>query len=285
MAYDSFEIALRSIALIGANAEKNVAPQRILEVIESACGSFSMTAESWGRLAHEVGELLDLLEESLDVDAGRLGRLELIFSRLLFHTRKPKRLNRLIASDPSVYVELLKAVYRTRDKSIVEDEPASASLPAMAAHSVLEGLTTLPGQAPDGSIDSAAMLNWVTEGRRLADESHRLESFENTLGGWFAKCPPGSDGVFPHEAVREVFQYLESIEFERGFAIGVHNGRGVVTKDPEDGGEQERVLADKYEGYAAHVNDKWHRAALALRMISKSYVHEAKREDRQRGLE
>jgi predicted Zn-dependent protease with MMP-like domain len=80
-------------------------------------------------------------------------------------------------------------------------------------------------------------------------------------------------------AVRDVIDNLSSEHIERGFELGVYNGRGVVSRSLTEGGEQERRLLERYKGYADALNDGWPRSAAMLRRISDRYASDARRED------
>jgi hypothetical protein len=277
--------ALDSLGFVLREADRRPPAGLVATIIEGALNA-QLDPRVWGGLSHELGNILDFLDSSGEVEPVRVGRLELIFSRLLTHNRKPKRLNRLVAEDPELFVLLLKSVYRPHNRS--EDDPEDQEesvVPPMVAYEVLKGLTVLPGQDESGAFDDEELRAWVLKGREFANEVDRLEAFDETLGEWFSHSPIGSDGIPPHESVREIFQLLESDEFERGFDMGVSNSRGVVMKDPEEGGEQERELGMKYADYAERLAVRWHRVSRAMRSISDSYYDHAKREDRRRGIE
>ena len=61
----------------------------------------------------------------------------------------------------------------------------------------------------------------------------------------------------------------------------IYNKRGIVTKSPFEGGQQERELAEQYRKYA----DKWSvsfpQIASVLRRIGEHYEFEARREDKE----
>lgn len=84
--------------------------------------------------------------------------------------------------------------------------------------------------------------------------------------------------------VRDLIEEPASEELERGIEIGVYNSRGVFMKAQTEGGLQERQLAERYQGYANQVGDRWHRTAAMLRRIAQSYVSDARREDVNAGL-
>jgi hypothetical protein len=56
----------------------------------------------------------------------------------------------------------------------------------------------------------------------------------------------GSDEAWPHEAVRDAIEWLASDPMEEDLHIEIMNSRGVYTKGPLKGGDQERKLARRY---------------------------------------
>ena len=77
---------------------------------------------------------------------------------------------------------------------------------------------------------------------------------------------------------------MQSEELDRGIAVGVANGRGVVTKGMREGGRQEWALHARYEQLADGANDRWPRTAAMLRRIAESYRWEAEEEDKRAAL-
>lgn len=122
-------------------------------------------------------------------------------------------------------------------------------------------------------------MRWVTEARRLLAEVKRGTVGDRRIGNLLGTSPLGDDGLWPHEAVREVIESVESLEIERGIALQVYNSRGVVSKNPREGGAQERELVRKYTTYAAAMNEKSPRTAALLRQIADFYASDAARSD------
>ena len=91
--------------------------------------------------------------------------------------------------------------------------------------------------------------------------------------------PMGDDGLWPHEAVREVIESMESSELEHGTALRVYNSRGVVSKNYREGGAQERELVTRYADYSRAMTQKWPRTAAMLRQIVDFYESDAARSD------
>ena len=75
---------------------------------------------------------------------------------------------------------------------------------------------------------------------------------------------------------------MESIASEdiaNGFEIGVCNARGMVSRSPEEGGEQERELSAKYRVWAQRLAFDYPFVAGIVERIAKSYDRDAERED------
>ena len=99
------------------------------------------------------------------------------------------------------------------------------------------------------------------------------------IGLMLAHAPGDPDGTWPHVAFRNLIERLNNETIERNIQIEIYNSRGVVSKGLNDGGAQERALAEKYKKMSEDVNAKWPRTGAMLRGIAESYEHEAKSED------
>ena len=99
-----------------------------------------------------------------------------------------------------------------------------------------------------------------------------------TSDSYWHSCRADEDGVWPHRILRDLIEDGVTQEIEEGLQIGLLIGRGVVTKALDEGGRQERELAAKYAGYAAHVEHRWPHTATVLRDISNDYERQARRD-------
>ena len=130
-------------------------------------------------------------------------------------------------------------------------------------------------------MDADHLRDWVTAARRhLADEKRSIVG-DIVIGEVLAHVPPGSDGVWPAEAVRDLIEDLRSQKFETGLHTGKFNSRGMVWRSVEDGGAEERQFAAQYRTWAAQVSDRWPRTGALLRQMADSYEEWAQREDDQ----
>ena len=73
-------------------------------------------------------------------------------------------------------------------------------------------------------------------------------------------------------------------DMRRGFSIGTWNKRGVTSRSPWDGGEQERDLATYYRGQAERVQHSHPNVAAMLEGIAKNYERHGMHEDNEANL-
>ena len=187
---------------------------------------------SWPSYAYNIGELLKDAASSGKIEASRLAQLEWLFLPLLRTHHSPGILERALADDPALFVQVLKFVYRGKSDEITEVSDETKAR-AMQGHLLLEAWKGMPGLDKDGRLDELRLREWVSEARRLATAADRTEVVDVYLGGILSRCPAGADGVWPHEAVRELIDELASDPIDRGFKTAVRNRRGMVRRRSE----------------------------------------------------
>jgi len=275
-----------AVKLLGLHARRRstVSSRLIAEVLESAARTSPAHDRPLGDLAHDVARLLDALEPSDEVGATRIAALEWAYLPLVGrHERAPKLLHRQLSRNPAFFAEIVALAYRAEGeepRELSEEERARAR----HAYELLDTFRVVPGTTDDGSIDGAGLKAWVQHAREALATSGRAAVGDHKIGEALSGSPAGPDGAWPHPAVRDVIEDIKSVELERGFEIAVYNSRGVVSKDPREGGAQERQLADRYTGFAAAIADRWPRTAAMLRRIAEGYRAEARREDQEAEL-
>ena len=225
-----------------------------------------------------AGFLLDVMVAS-GCDQGRVARLEwLLMPVLSSHKRSPDALHRLLAEDPEFFVEMLSMVFRGEGTEPEELDP-DAQRRASSAYSVLDSWRVVPGQDSDGRIEGTRLQVWIEEAGHQLRQAKRVGIGYQKIGQMLSGCPHDPDGTWPCKAVREVIEKVADKDLEIGLGTAVMNSRGVVSKDPSEGGASERALAERYEGYAAAVRAPHPRTAGALRRIGQWYRRDGSRED------
>lgn len=224
--------------------------------------------ESDGSLpdSYHLGKAVDRLEASGAIDSERLVRLEFGLIPALGYKGEyhASSLYNAIMSDPKLFTELICILYKPanieREHSPSETEQATARI----AWHVLHECKHQPGTQPDGIVDLGKFVKFIDETRDLCREADRLEGCDSTLGQILAHAPGGTDGIWPCEPMREVLNRPELEKVRHGLQIGLWNKCGVTSRSLEEGGSQERVLADEYRRHARALQHSYVNLAAAL---------------------
>jgi hypothetical protein len=131
----------------------------------------------------------------------------------------------------------------------------------------------------NGDIDSDACVRFVDEALALCRASDRSTMGERTLGQILAHAPTGTDGIWPGQPARDILDRPELKEMRVGFETGTFNKRGVTTRAMDEGGKQERELADRFRRYASGFAVTHPNLAESLERMARNYEVHAKRED------
>lgn len=230
------------------------------------------------------------LETSGAVDQARLIRLEFGLFPSLHHGREdeaPEALYEAIMSDPRLFTEVLCMCYKPASEEhkmpLTENMRAAAEI----ACQIILYCRRQPGMRKDGSIDRNAFLSFIGEARRLCREADRLDicDCDRTIGQILAHAPADSDGTWPFEPARTILDRPEMEEMRRGFYRGVLHKRGMTSRGPDEGGDQERDLASTYHNYARTVRNLHPNVTATLEEIARFYELEGQREDLDARLE
>jgi hypothetical protein len=245
------------------------------------------------QLSHEFDDLLKLLGRHRQaVGAERVVRLEWFFLPALGYSPDATTLHQELADDPSFFVEMVKLRFHPANRSDDEETSPSENQRRMAenAFRLMSSWSRCPGVDAQGDLDGDRMRAWVRRARELLADSDRVEIGDQEIGQALAAAPTDPDGIWPALPVRELFEDLQNANIERGFEVRVRNRRGVTSRDPLSGGDQERKLASDYEAKAEELQSRWPRTAAIMRSLAAAYEADARRWDdqaerRRRGLD
>jgi transcriptional regulator with XRE-family HTH domain len=279
--------ARHALPLAGHGNKVHLPTDLLVEVLQEAARQpFKSDGDSneATMFEHYVAEILQLLDERNDVDRNALVALEWNYLRVLEHSRRPaKVLLRALSEQPSLFIEMLSAVFKANEESGVVDpepeDPEHARAVATQAYRLLDLWDQIPGARDNGMIDGEALEAWIKEARVLAKAAGREDIADSRIGNMLSASPMGSDGNWPAEAVREVIDLFRSKPMIEGFQIGKSNRRGVTTRMPRDGGELERQEAAKYRTWAKAVAYGHPHTAKALDNLAERYDWEARQHD------
>jgi len=257
-----------------------VPPELLAEMLERTVAgeeSKGPLPDSW-----HLGEMVDRLEKPGAIPETRLVRLEFTLVPLLGlgNEQRAKALYSAVTSQPQVFVDILCLVYKPESQDGPTESSDRVRTAARTACSVLRACRTLPGTQPDGSIDEEALVRFIDAARTLCKVADRLTMCDQTLGQILAHaCVDQSDGVWPSRSVRDVLDRPELAQVRRGFILGAQNKRGVTVRAPDEGGGQERKLADEYKTWAEKLRSSHPFLAAALDDIAESYEQDGLYED------
>jgi len=261
------------------NNFKNVGADLIAEMLERILQGEEPNGplfNSWN-----IGKAFEHLRVSQAIDKARLIRLEFGFVRAMGYgeEQRAETLYSTIMSEPALFTELLCILYRPKHGE-KEKLPTEAEQSIVdTAYRLLGACRCQPGTQPDGSIEPVAFVQFIDNVRELCRNADRLEVCDSKLGQILAHAPPDADGLWPCLAARDMLDRPELEGMRRGFQMGVQNNRGITCRNPCEGGDQERKLADYYRhlGQAlafSHVN-----LASTLEGLARWYESDGQRED------
>ena len=235
--------------------------------------------------AHRVSEALSSLDGRTGVGPDEMAKLEFLFVEALDHSEHGiPNLEQQIAESPTLFVQLVALVFKRNGDGQdppewgIEDLRRRVGL-ASAVYRLLNRIGRIPGTGEDGKINDEALLNWITEARRLCAENGRIEIGDQIIGQLLSKAPAEEDGRWPCLPVCEAIERIASQHIGIGFNIGVHRARGVTSRAIDEGGVQERELAAKYRGWAKQCAFDYPYVSGVLESVAAEYDWHAKRED------
>lgn len=236
---------------------------------------------------YHLGYVFNQLYERNELPVEEIAKLEWpfasLFGDLKRYTSSPLAIHRVLQKDPSFFAQLVCFMYKRDDHAPDHDregidDKRGANI-ARNAHNVLDSWRLLPGLGEDGSLDEKELVTWVESAREQCAAKNRIIGGDLQIGFMLAHAPGDSDGTWPHTAVRNLIEQLNNEIIDRHIQTGIYNSRGVVSRGLNDGGRQERDLANRYKKMSGAVKIKWPRTAALLRSIAESYEYQAKHED------
>lgn len=280
--------ARHALALVGRRSKGVRLPSPLLvEVLEQAAKQPFDKVDDGNETTmfqHYVAETLSELDSRDDIDRQVLAMLEWNYLRVLEYSRRPaKVLLSVLAEQPKLFIEMLSTIFKASDDSGVKEpepeNPEQARAIANQAYRLLDLWDHIPGRRADNTIDGVALEAWIKEARALAKVAGRAEIADSKIGQMLSASPMGADGNWPAEPVRDVLDLFRSKPMLEGFSVGKANRRGVTTRMPGDGGEQERALAAQYRAWAKAIAIEYPHTAKALDGLADRYDWHATRED------
>lgn len=269
-AIDSVSLSIRSAKQEGVTTD--LTADVLIGLLHIACTQESAKISS---LSYEVGKVLDYIVE-LKADQVDIARLELLLYPLLGHYRESTTLNRILATEASLFVKLMEVAHRG-ETMLGMDRSASFRI----AMSVLDGWRGCPGMTADGELDIAIMRQWVEAARQELATATLSDIADYEIGKLLANSPEDKDGAWPLPAVCEVIDEVGNENFDEGFIAGMCRGLMSSVRGVYDGGQQEHESAQRYHALSKQIRSTSRHTARLLKKAANRYEERAIQEDDQ----
>lgn len=227
------------------------------------------------------------LDKRGDLDDNRMAKLELNYlPALTSHgsKRPPKVLYNELASNPDFFIEVLKWVFSPNNEEQKElekqtklDNPALAS----AGYRLLHSWRIIPGTDEYGNIDYDHLKAWVTEVRRQAEVTGRIQVADMQIANVLACYKSKDKDVWPSEEICEIIDGINTKSIRDNFRAAIFNSRGTTVRGVFDGGSQERHLAARLRSQAQKHASRWPVTSSILEALASEYEVMGREEDRQ----
>ncbi|ABA57200.1 hypothetical protein Noc_0681 [Nitrosococcus oceani ATCC 19707] len=248
---------------------------KILEGIGASQEKDAPLPQPWN-----ISRLFTALSQAGQLSQSELASLEFVYYKILHREEYgTPNLFAEILNSPESFIELICLVYKPRNS---ESEPIPESMQgtAQTAGSLLHNGRGIPGRDSNGVIDPKIFFGWVKKARELANEKDRLAVTDLTIGTWLSDWPCNKNLEFwPDKVIAELLDRDDCEDIRRGFSIGVQNSKGVSSRNPYDGGNQEREIANKFKAFAATWGDEKTNLSAMIEDIAKSFEHQARSHD------
>ncbi len=276
--------AVQVIGTAAALKGESLDPDTAYLVLHAATRATSRPRpEEASGLDYDIGQILASLDAA-GFDEAKLADLEWVFVRIL--ERDPeglKHLHRRLARDPAFFSELIMLIFRAdTEEAPADPDPELVRYAEHALHLLWNWKGPIPGATTGDDVDAASLNAWVTTVRATLAAEGRKAIGDQRIGHVLWYAPRGSDGLRPHEAVREVIEREASSDIDIGFRIEAFNSRGAGFRG--EGGDQERELAAQFRTRSEALSATSPRTSRIFADLAETYAADARRED-QRSLD
>jgi hypothetical protein len=184
--------------------------------------------------------------------------------------------HRLLQKDPFFFSELVSIIYK-KDGGWKQQKYTDVQI--QIAYAILNSWYLLPWLMPDWNINEEELVNWIKEARKKCSETDHITGGDLQIGYLLAHSPSDPDWVWPQISVRNIIEDLNNDVVDKHISCEFQNKRGVTSRSPLEGWDQERTLVGIYQDMSEKIISLWPRTGLILRDIARSYEHEARRHD------
>lgn len=282
-----------------ARVEKEWAPEiakRTVQALDALLADEKGQAAASSLQTYIFQQVFDYLEAmSEHLDPGDLTRLEWEYLPALGYETRVPTLSQSLATDPTLFVKIVCILYRAkttsenRDAVKGDDGEKYSTFTLDKAYRLLNAWDSPPGLV-NGAMHEPTLRAWLDQAVELLQACGRVEVGLQQVGQVLGHTPPDPDGIWPGIVVQDLLESVELEHLEKGLYLYIVNSRGITSRDLDEGGDQERELATKYQEKAEAFSDSSPRVAAIFRRVADSYerearCHEADAERFRRGLQ
>lgn len=228
---------------------------------------------------YEITIVIKKLQES-ELSLEQLENLltiEWIYLRLLdrHSDAQPKSLELKLGLDAVFFTEIIQLTYRSEndkdEQVVISEEKRDIS---RHAYHLLGEWKTVPGTQTDGNFSATAFETWISSVKTICSESGHWEVASKRIGQSLFYSPADENGLWINRAIAKELNDVKNDSMREGYRSGAFNSRGVHTVDPT--GKEEERIAERYESKAVALEEaNFHRFAITLRNLAKSYYRDA----------
>ena len=242
---------------------------------------------------HYIGQAFERISSSNTLTLEQKARLEFVYIEVLGdvigrrHGPGVPNLELYVEQHPDLFVQAICWAFRRRDGG--EDSPEIKAPTgqereyARRGYRLLDTLQRIPGHDETGQLKTEKLAAWISTVRTACTAVGRGEISDEFIGKLLSTAPSSDDGGWPCEPVLKVLEQFHSISMTVGVRMGLINSVGAALR--EEGGNQERVKAEKYRNWAAAVQYSHPFVASNLfAQLVDTYEQFAKREDADAGV-
>ncbi|MDP4120916.1 MAG: hypothetical protein Q8876_07700 [Bacillota bacterium] len=221
---------------------------------------------------YDISTLFDKLCENENISELQVAQLEIFFLDIFDKNKTPKFLTLYLTKNPKEFVNFITYCYK-KDEPTDKDNKKNPEL-ANSALKVLNHFKKIPG-CNDITVCKQTFNDWIDSAKQYSIKIGYSRAFEICLGCLLSYAIAGTDGIFPHEIIREFFECNYSPIIKNEFCIEKINQRGVYTCT---NGVEETGIADNYFKNAATLRIKYPHTSMILDELGNLYKNDAQHE-------
>lgn len=284
-AFDKLLAVNRPYIVIDAVADivDDLTTGQLIDILSRAANTQSQ--ESIHLHSSDVGTIFESLDSRSDIDADQLFNLEWQYLSYLtdrYGTYKPENIFYKLTTNPVFFVDIVCYAYLPdQNKALdtyTEEELDEYFKHSKSARKLLDIWRSIPGVNDNGIIDLKILLSWIERSRQRAIEVDRTSGVDREIGKLLARFPR-NNVAWPRDEICEVIDRINSDILLSAFRTEIFNSRGLTSRNPYDGGQQERALASYFDQMGKRIQAKYPKTASVLFSLAQHYQIDAQRED------